>query len=184
MQVKEVNRREIEDKLKTLGDFVKIDYLSTCLKKSLDFDSRKFCLITLSGLYEKKGMFSDAGKLMSFAAEINSTYNGKLEEYMKSADLFIKGGNFSDAEIAFGKAIACANDNQKGSVKAKRKEMFKVQAKDYLKKDKRKHAMEAYEKLLTFDLNPEEKRETQSTLLDLYEKLGKIREFYSLKNSM
>lgn len=184
MLVKEENRRGIEEKLKTLGDYVKIDYLASCLKKNLDFDARKFCLTTLSALYEKKGMLADAAKLMSFSAEINSTFNGKIEEYMKSADLFIKGGNFNEAEITFGKALACANEMQKPSIKAKRKELFKMQAKDYLKKDKRKHAMDAYEKLLTFDLSPDEKREAQSTLLDLYEKLGKVREFYSLKNSM
>lgn len=184
MLVKEENRRDIEEKLKTLGDYVKIDYLASCLKKNLDFDSRKFVLVTLSNLYEKKGMLSDAARLMSFAAEINSTYQGKIDEFLKSADIFIKGGNFNEAEIAFGKAIACANEAQKISIKAKRKEMFKAQAKAYLKLDKRKHAMDAFEKLLTFDLTQEEKREAQSTLLDLYEKLGKVREFYSLKNSM
>ncbi len=129
-------------------------------------------------------MLGDAAKLMSFAAEINTTYQGKIDEYMKSAELFVKGGDFDQAEISVGKAIACGTENQKVAIKVKRKALFLAQARAYLKSDKRTHAMKAFEKLLMFDLTPEEKKEAQSALLVLYEKLGKIREFYSLKNNI
>lgn len=184
MQVKETNRKEIETRLSSMGDYVKIDYLSSCLKNDIDFDTRKFVLLKLAILYEGRGMFAEAGKLMNSAAEINTTFQNKITDYLKSAELFIKAGQFDDAETTFSKALACGNERQKFDIKAKRKELYKSQGKVYLNKDKRNHAMQAYERMLTFDLNAEEKREVQSTLLHLYEKLGKIREYYSLKNSM
>jgi hypothetical protein len=58
-----------------------------------------------------------------------------------------------------------------------------IQAKDYLKRYKRKNAMIAFEKLLEINLTDPERKEVQNTLLDLYEKLGKIREFYNLKRN-
>ena len=51
MQVKEKNRREIEERLGKMGDYVKIDYLISCLKRDLDFDSKRFCLIKLSFMF-------------------------------------------------------------------------------------------------------------------------------------
>ncbi len=184
MLVKENNKKDIETRLNSMGDYVKIDYLSSCLKTNLDFDTRKFVLVRLAELYEKRGMHAEAGRLLNGAAEINTTFQGKVSDFLRSAEMFIKGGSFDDAEVSINKAMACANDMQKKDIKNKRKEFYKAQAREYLKKDKRKHAMETFERLLSVDLNPEEKREVQSTLLVLYEKLGKVREFYSLKNSM
>ena len=60
--------------------------------------------------------------------------------------------------------------------------MYLAQAQEFLKKDKRKHAVETFEKILEMpDLLPSERQEVQKNLLDLYEKLGKIREYYTLK---
>jgi len=36
MEVKERNRHEVEERLKSMGDYMKIHYLSTCLKKPFD----------------------------------------------------------------------------------------------------------------------------------------------------
>ena len=71
-----VTRRDVEQKLTSVGDYVRIDYLSGLLKESLDFDTRKFVLVKLSGLYEMKSMFLEGAKLMRGAAEINVTFSG------------------------------------------------------------------------------------------------------------
>ncbi len=184
MNVKEVTRREIEAKLSTIGDYVKMDYLQTCLKKSLDFDTRKFVLTRLSATYESRKMFLEAAKLMRSAADINATHESKMNDFVKSSELFIKAGDYQEADNTLTKALASATSSQKIAIKIRMKDSYKAQAKELLTKDKRKHAMDAYEKLLTQDLDPLEKKEAQKSLLYLYEKLGKIQSFYALQKVM
>lgn len=185
MMGKGVTRREIEESLPKMGDYVKIDYLGQCLKKNLDFDTKKYVLNNLAKLYEARGMHAEAARLMANAADINATFLSKMNDFSKSMELFIKAGKYDEADIAFTKSLACANtENERFALKIKRKELIKTQAKDYLNKDKRRNAAEAYEKLLSVDLTAMEKQEAQKTLLNLYEKLGMIREFYSLKRNI
>jgi tetratricopeptide (TPR) repeat protein len=176
-------KREMEDKIAKVGDYVKMDYLQACLKQNLDFDTRKFALVKLAGIYEPRGMFGDAAKLMNASAEINTTFDGKMKDFMKAAELFIKAGLFDESDVAFGKALACVNEKQKADLKVKRKDMYKVHAKELLKRDKRRNAMEAYEKLASLDLDAQEKNEVQTNLMQLYEKLGRVRDFYTLKRT-
>ncbi len=184
MDVKGVSRREIEAKLATVGDYVKMDYLQSCLKKQLDFDTKKYVLVTLSKIYESRRMFLEAGRLLRISADINTTYDGKINEFLKSAELFIYGGNFVEADVSLSKALASGNDRQKVATKIKIKETYKTYAQDLLKRDKRKLAMETYEKMLTLDLDPIERSSTQSSLLELYNKLGKVKEFFALQKTM
>ena len=186
MQLREnVSRREIEAKLANVGDYVKMDYLSACLKKNLDFDTKKFTLVKLSEIYESRKMYLEAGKLLRAAAEINSTFEGKMNDFMKSMELSVKGGDFDDAEISYTKALACADGMQKERLRARRKTTYINQARDALAKDKRKHAMDAYQKYLSIpELNSQERIEVQTALLALYEKLGKITEYSALRRTM
>ena len=184
MFIKEKNRTEIEERLKKMGDYAKMDYLQRCLKQQLDFDTRKFALLKLAEIYENKKMFLEAGKMMDAAANINTTFQGKIKDFLKSAELFVKGGDFDKADITFDKAIACGNTRDREEIKRKKKEFYNVQAEFYFNKDKRKNALLAYEKFLTLDLQEAEKRTAQERLLYLYEKLGKIRDYYSLKRMM
>ena len=186
MQIKEVlipTRRDIEEKIKNVGDYVKIDYLTSYLKMNIDFDTRKFVLNALSKLYESRKMFSEAAKLMRASADINATFDGKVNDFMKSVDLYIKAGVFDEADISFNKAIALAKQIQKNSLRVERKNFYIAYTKEAVKSDKRKHAMEGYEKILELDLNPQEREIAVKELSLLYEKLGKIREFYNLKKT-
>lgn len=185
MLVKEQNRREIEARLHGMGNYVKIDYLSSCLKKQLDFDTRKFVLVKLSELYEAGKMFLEAGKMMSAAANINTSFQGKINDFIRAGSLFVKGGDFENADVAFEKALGCCESmKQKADVKNKKTDYYKSQAKFYLDADKRQSALKAYEKLILFDLPEEERKETQEILLGLYERLGKIKDYYNLKRAM
>lgn len=180
-----ISKREVEAKLAVVGDYVKMDYLQACLKKPLDFDTKKFVLVKLAEIYESKKMFLEAGKMMRNAAEINTTYDGKIQDFMKSFEFLARGGFFDEAEISFTKALGCATELQKQRLKTKKKDVYFAQAREFLKKDKRKHAMDIYERILTLpEISSAERQESQQNLLNLYEKLGKIREYYNLKNNL
>lgn len=179
-----LNRRDVDAKLASVGDYVKMDYLQACLRKNMDFDTKKFVLIKLAEIYESRRMFLEAGKLIRNAADINTTFDGKIKDFVKSAELFIKASRYDESDVSFGKAIAIANERQKQEIKASKKQFIKNHAQEYLKRDKRKLAMDAYEKLVTLDLTPSEKADAQKVLLDLYQKLGKVREYGILRDAI
>ena len=181
MKVKEATKKEIEDRINIMGDYVKIEYLSNCLKNALDYDTRKFVLVKLAGLFESKGMLWDAGKTMRAAAEINTTSQNKIMDYVKAAELFIRAGNFDELDLVEKRAFGIANERQREEIKNKLKEVCKLWAKHYLKTDKRKNAMIMYEKLMTLELNEAERIDAVDNLLNLYSSLGKIREYNRLK---
>lgn len=184
MFVKEKTRQEIEMRLKVMGDYVKMDYLNSCLKGGLDFETKKFVMIILAGIYEGRGMYFEAGKLFRAGADITSTYEGQIADLLKSSELFIRGGKFDESEISEKKALVIANDKQKDKIKKDITEFYKTQAKAYLNKEKRKHALDTYEKILKRDLEFNEKRALQEKVLELYGRLGKIREYGVLKRSL
>jgi len=181
MWVKEKTKQEIEEKYAEMGEYVKMDYLSSCLKNHLDFDTRKFVLVKLMGLYEEKKMFLDSGRMMMSAAEINTTFQNKINDFVKAAELFIKGGDYFIAESSMNKALALASDIQRGEIKNSVKEFYKTQARLLMDKDKRNNAMNVYKNLLEFDLDDEERSEITDKLLSLYERLGKMMEYDRLK---
>ena len=133
-----------------------------------------------------KGMLAEAGRLVRNAADINTTYEGMMNDYTKAMQLFIQSGDFDEADISLSKAVAsCNTEGQRAAIKIKRKETIQLQAQEYIKRDKRKHAMLAFEKLLSIrETNSDEKRQAQTQLLRLYEQLGKVKEFYNLQKSM
>jgi len=177
-------KRELEEKLKNAGDYVKMDVLSSALKKQIDIETKKYVLLKLTEIYEARKMFSESARMIRNAAELSTTYEEKMNDFMKSCTLFIRSGSFDDADVSFTKALGCATELQKGRLKVARKEAYKTQAREYVTKERRSHAVIAYEKLLSFDLSLDEKKEIQSTLLMLYEKLGKVKDFYALKANM
>jgi tetratricopeptide (TPR) repeat protein len=181
MQVKENKRNEIEMKISQMGDYVKMGYLEGCLKNSIDYDTRKFVLIKLSGLYEQRKMFSNAGEAMKNAAEINTTVQGKINDFMKATELFIKAGNYDLAEMCVKKAIGESNQVQQKEISIRVKEFYKTKAKSCLNDGKKKNATGAYEKLLELKLDDKEREEITKTLAGLYENLGDMRGYFSLE---
>ena len=129
-------------------------------------------------------MFLEAAKMIFAAADINPTYDSKIKDYTKAIELYIKAVRFDEAENCYIKAQSFAGEIQKVNMRITKKEFYKKEARELMQKDKRKHAMVAYEKLATLDLTPEEKKEVQTALLDLYQKLGKVREFLILKKAV
>jgi len=181
MDVRETNKIEIENKLKGMGDFVKMHYLESCLKKTLGFETKKFVLTRLAGIYEVRKMFRDAGRLYRNSADINTTFEGKIIDFLKSGELFIQAGQFEEADISFAKARGCGDDSQKIGIKKSEREFYKIRAKMTIINGKKRYAVDAYEKLLKLDLGSKEKGEVENDLLELYRSLGKMVEYENLK---
>jgi len=183
MIINEKTRQEVEAHLNTMGDFMKMHYLSECLKKNLDLDTRKFVLLKLAGIYEARNMFADSAKLFAIAADFNVTFQGKINDFLKSGELYVKGAKYYEADTIFKKAIAVANEVEKHRIKTAEKEAYKTQAKLYLKKEQRKHAISAYEKMLDLQtLDSAERAEVEKELMGLYGRVGKVREHLALKS--
>lgn len=164
-----------------MGDYMRLEYLSSCLKNHLDFDTRKFVLVKLSGLFETKGMFLDAGRMMKSAAEINTNKQSKINDFVKGAELFIRGGDYDKAEISMRKALSLADEKQTTEIKNSVKEFYKTQARSCIEKNKRKQAVEVYEKYLTMQLDETEREEIRKKLLNLYEEIGDFVKYGNLK---
>ena len=184
MEKEEFSVREISSKLQDMGDYVKMDYLRRCLQHKLDFESRKFVLVTLAGIYEARGMFNDGGKLFRSVSEVNTNDENRVNDLIKSSELFIKACLFDEADVSYRRALSLVKDIEKNRVKEGVKGFYKAQAKILVSKGKRRIAASVYEKLLSdFDLDVEEKRFAETELLFLYEKLGKIREYSALREN-
>lgn len=184
IHIQERTRQEIEAKLLKMGDYVKMDYLQRALTSGLDFETKKFVMVSLSRLYENKGMHLEAARLLRNASEINTTFKGKISDFMKSIELYVRAGGYSDADFVFAQALALAADHEKVGLKSVYRKLYLDSARSFLKGDKRTQARKAYEKALSLDLEVGERRQVQQELLSLYEKLGCINEYYRLKNSM
>lgn len=184
MRIEENTRAQIETRMASMGDYVKMEYLSGCLKKTLDFDTKRFCLLKLSSLYDSRGMLMEAGRLMRNAGDINPTMTGKIQDFLKSAEMFIKAGNLEEADISMKRALVDASELQRKDIKLKVKTMYFAAVKSYATPNKRKHAVKIYEKLLTLDLTPTERKQVLQQLTPIYENLGKIREYYSTKRML
>lgn len=182
--IAERTRFEIDAKIKTMGEYVKMSYLQRAAKSQLDFDTRKFVLLELAKVYGQKGMFLDAAKSVRAAADITTTFKEKMGQFMKAVEFNVRGNNFAEAERIFSQALALGNDRERWEMKQLYKQLHFAQAQAYLKHDRRNNAKEMFQKMLSLDLNADERTQIQNILLDLYYRLGNVREYHSLKDKM
>ena len=182
MYAKERTKKEIETKIQSMGDYMQMGYLAACLKNPLDFDTRKFVLTKLSNLYESKNMFLDAGKMLKIAADINTTYQAKITDFVKACELFLRAGDHEQVDFCMKMALGNANEKQRGEIKRTIKEFYKMWGKFYLESGKKKQAVETYERLWNLDLTDGEKMEVKNGLMKTYNELGRIREYNIWKN--
>ena len=179
-----MDRREVEAKISGMGDYVKIEYLSSLLQKGLDYDTKRFVLVKLAKINDDKGMAAEAAKCMNAAAEINPSNSGRVNDFIEAAGLYIRAGRYEEADITFNKAVIASSESDGVKIKDKKKQCYMIQADSFLARDKRAQAVKTYERILRMDLSNTEKRFVQGNLLLLYEKLGRVRDYYVLKNSM
>lgn len=181
MRVKETTRKEMEERLSGMSDFVKMDYLSSCLKNQTDFDTRRFLLLELGKLFESKGMFLDAARSIRTAAEINTNRQNKINDFLKAVNLFVRSGDYEQVDITSNKIFELTEQKQTKETEARIKEFYNSQGIFLIEKNRRKQAAGLYEKMLTLKLDEKEKSEIQKKLLGLYEGIGEVNRYITLK---
>ncbi len=175
-----MSKQDIEKELKGKGEFVQINYIERFIKKDLPLEIKKFSYLKLAEIYEGKGMFSNAAKSFESAAALSIAFSEKIRNFMKATELYIKSGLFDTADYSMKRAIAEANSREKRDIILSVKNMYRNQAEAYEREKRRNNAVRIYEKLLEMDISEDERREIKKRLLGLYEKLGKLREYYAL----
>lgn len=181
MLTRDMSRNEIERVLSNKGDFVKIDYLKRYLSKDPPVDMKKFALLKLAELYEKKFMFFDAARNYESIAILSVTFSDKIKYYLNETQMFIKAGDFQQADNSMKKALGEANASQRAEIFFTIKQIYKTEAEKYEKELKRNQASKIYEKMLKLNLSETEKKEIKKKLLNLYEKLGRFSESAKLQ---
>lgn len=179
-----MSKSEIEKELDKRGDFVAIDELTKFSRQDLSIDMKKFVYLRLAGIYERKGMLSDAARMFNNVALASIAFSEKIKSHVKEAELYIKAGNFEKVDEAMKKAMREANASQKAEIYFAVKDFYKRQAEIYEKEMKRNHASKIYERLLQMNMGDLEKQEIKEKLLDLYDKLGRFKEYNLLKKGM
>jgi len=177
----ELSKSDIEEKLVGRGDFVQMDYLSKLLKEKLHRDTKKFVYLKLIEIYEKKGMLNDVAKIYEGIASISIAFSEQIKNHLKATEYYIKAGFFDKADYSMRKALNEANSVEKNEINFTVKDFYKRQAEEYERELKRNHATKIYEKLLEMSITDQERKEIKEKLMELYEKLGRLKEFYAMK---
>ena len=173
-----MSRGEIEQILSSLGDFVQIDHLLRFIKEpGVSSEMKKFVYVKLASIYERKGMFFDASKSYNNAAIhcLNDLEKGNY--YLKECEMLIKGGFFDNIDKALQSVYTNKSSFEKAQIYQKIKELYQKQAEFYESQLKRSNAVRVYEKMLELRLEEKEKAEIKKRLVELYEKLGKKKEY-------
>ncbi|MEM3405880.1 MAG: hypothetical protein QW117_02840 [Candidatus Pacearchaeota archaeon] len=173
--------QEIDEKLKTMSDFLKLEYLEEISKKQNSLEVNKYVRKKLAELYANKGMYSNAARHYEVLAELSVTFKEKIEAYLKEVEMWIKASDYVTADDILKRALSNANSSEKEKIKKTVKEMYKNQALFYEKRNERNKALKIYEKLYSIETDSNEKELLKNKLLELYEKTGKVREYMSLK---
>lgn len=145
---------------------------------------KKFVFLKLAELYEKITMLKEAAKNYDNAAMVSIAFSEKINHYMKEAELYIKADDFEKSDEAMKKAMRQANSTEKNEIYLTVKDFYKQQAEAYEKNLKRVGAARVYEKLLEMKISDSERKDIKEKLLEIYDKLGKRKEYLILKKEL
>ncbi|MFA5857388.1 MAG: hypothetical protein WC867_08555 [Candidatus Pacearchaeota archaeon] len=183
MQVFEKTRGEIEARASKMSDFLKMEYLESCLKKLPDIEIHRFCYQELSKLYEKNHMYPDAIKYIINFQEITISRREKINAFLREIELLIKGGYYDRVDYSYKKLNENMNEKELYDVEIKIKEFYKTEIKNLERSNRYAPLLKAYEKLVKLTTG-EEKIEMKKKILFLYRKLGKVRESIELEREL
>jgi len=181
MITKFMHKKELEDEIAGKGDFVQIDHLQRFLNLMPPTDMKKFALLKLAEIYDRKEMYKDAAKAYNDISVSSFTFSDKIDYLVLEAKELAKGAHFEDADRAIRRAFTDTNATQKANVIAELKSFYKQQGDLLARTNKTSKAALFYEKLLRMDLKSADKEEIKTALIKIYEKLGKMNEVRLLK---
>lgn len=177
-----LTRAEVDANLNGKGEFVQLDHLKRFLQKADNLDVKKYILLKLALINEGHGFFADAAKNLDSAADMAISSKEKIEIYMKEADLFVRVGQFDVADKIFQKAYSFGNLSEKEQCRQKYRNFYRAQAMAAEKDGKNRVALSYYERLYSTVSEYEKRNEIKKKLLQLYHRLGKIREYTHLSS--
>ena len=177
----ELSKSDVEMQISGKGEFVQIDNLNILLKQRLHRDTKKFIYLKLVEIYNKRKMFNDVAKMYEGLAGICIAFSEQIKNHIKATEYYIQAGFFDKADYSMRKALNEANSVEKNEINFTVKDFYKRQAEEYERELKRNHATKIYEKLLEMSITDQERKEIKEKLMELYEKLGRLKEFYAMK---
>ncbi len=177
----ELSKSDIEEQIEGKGEYIQIDHLNKLLEQKLHRDTKKFVYLKLIEIYNKKHMLNDVAKMYEGFAGICIAFSEQIKNYLKATEYYIRAGFFDKADYSMRRALNDANAVERNEINFAVKDFYKRLAENYERELKRNNATKIYEKLLEMGITDEERKEIKERLMELYEKLGKLKEFYALK---
>ena len=183
MQIAEKSKEEIEARANRMQDFLKMEYLEECSKKSTSIEVLRYCFFELSKLYEKHSMYSDAVKYIVKLRQLNVGNKERIRAYLRETELLIKGGFYDRADFLFKELVKTAGAVEREEIQRRVTEVYKEEAEKF-EKSKRYHILvKVYEKLVPL-VKEDEKIIIQKRMVGLLTKLGKVRESIELEKGL
>ncbi len=184
MVINNLTKSEIDSAIKDQDDFVKIDYLNRFLEKANNFEIKKYILLNLAEISEKRNLYKEAAERFSSAARVSIIYKEKREYFMKETELWIRLRDFEMAEQAFKKAFFYANHEEREELKQKYKNLYRTIGRLIESSGKIQQAIDIYEKALSMRFEKDKEEEIIKSLIGLYEKKGDFTEVNRLKEKL
>lgn len=180
-----VTEEDIHARLKTLSPMLQQEYLENLLKRmSLNSDLKLFISRQLLELYVRRGLWSNAAKVMENAAASQHNFNLKRDTYKQAGILYVRAVDFLMADDCFRKAVENASEKEKPFLRKEVENVYLTEAQNFENNAKRTKAVEIYERILRTSPEDAVKRKINEKLVVLYEKLGRIRDHLNLRDSM
>ena len=177
----ELSKSDVEAQIEGKGEYIQIDHLNKLLGQKLHRDTKKFVYLKLIEIYQRKNMLNNVAKMYEGIASISIAFSEQIKNHLKATQYYIQAGFFDKADYSMKKALNEANSVERNDINFAIKDFYKRQAEEYEREFKRNHAAKIYEKLLEMNITDEERREIKEKLMELYEKLGRLNEFYAMK---
>jgi len=181
---KEMTKVEIEKELTGKGDYVLIDNMTRFLKENLPVDIKRFVLLKLVEVYERRSMFSDAALVYDRLIEICMTPADKVGYRTKATECYIKSGFYDKADLSMKNLSGETRLGERAKMNSSIKDFYLKQAQTYEKEKRRARAIQTYQKLLTLNLLDVEKNEINKKLLELYKETGMIKEVMEMRKKL
>lgn len=183
MQVLERNRKEIEERARTMSDFLKMEYLELCIRKINDADALRYCFSELSKIYESKSMYPEAIKYIIKFQETCSTQSEKNKAMQKEIELLIKAGFYERADLALKELIKHVSEGEKLGIKRTVIELYAQLMKKYEISGRNSELIKIYSRLVNY-LSDRDRDEIKKKMVISLKKVGKIRESIELEKEL
>ncbi len=178
---KDMSKGEIDRALDGKGEYIQIDLLTKFIEDKPLILMKRYAYTRLAKIYQDKKMFKDAARNYEHLGINSVAFSDKTKYFLIAAEFYIKDGAFNEADSAMKRAMQEANSFERGEIYHSIKQYYKNQGTEYESQNKLNKSSVIYEKLLKMKITHQEEAEIRKKLLDLYEKLGKFKEYSLLE---